>query len=210
VNVRFVVTKPASKQKTFSVRLPIVVGRSEEAKFRVQQDRVSRKHCEFFAQDGGVYLRDLGSTNGTFLNGELIETSAKVPLEPGALVRVGSLEFRVEFAAPEAATPAPVVEEIASDRTVGLAHAADSEHLKIEHADEPSVEAPAVITAERPVSADEPPIVEAQDAEPSALEGAADEPAPLADGGFGFLAGDGDAREATDDDQLGDFLKGLP
>lgn len=220
MNVRFVVTKPASKATTFPVRLPLLVGRSEEAKFRIQQDRVSRKHCEFFEQDGGVYLRDLGSTNGTFLNGELIETSAKVPLEPGAIVQVGSLEFRVEFdAAGPAAVSQPAVKEAEGDKTVGVAHAADSEHLKIEHAaEEPAVEPPAILTAERPASADESPIVEVA-AEPASepvpeepfpmVETDSKESAPLADDAFGFLAGADDAKAGPDDDQLGDFLKGL-
>ncbi|MFM8378133.1 MAG: FHA domain-containing protein [Planctomycetia bacterium] len=221
MNVRFVVTKPASKATTFPVRLPLLVGRSEEAKFRIQQDRVSRKHCEFFEQDGGVYLRDLGSTNGTFLNGELLETSAKVPLEPGAVVKVGSLEFRVEFDAAEPATPVQAVEEAEGDKTVGVAEAADSEHLQIEHApeplQEPAEELPPILTAERPATADEAPGIEVA-AEPAAAEEvfvpagtepAAGEPAPLADDAFGFLAGDDEAKAAPDDDQLGDFLKGL-
>jgi predicted component of type VI protein secretion system len=212
VNVRFVVTKPASKATTFRVQLPLLVGRSEEAKFRIQQDRVSRKHCEFFEQEGGVYLRDLGSTNGTFLNGELIETSAKVPLEPGAVVKIGSLEFRVEFdAAGPASVAPPAVEEAEADKTVGVAAAADSEHLQIEHAADPvqapaeeaADESPAILTAERPATVDEAPGIEV------AAEAAVAEAAPLADDAFGFLAGDNEAKPAPDDEQLGDFLKGL-
>jgi len=203
VNVRFVVTKPASKATTFPVRLPLLVGRSEEAKFRIQQDRVSRKHCEFFEQDGGVYLRDLGSTNGTFLNGELIETSAKVPLEPGAIVKVGSLEFRVEFeAAGKAPAPQPVVDHSESDKTVGVAHADDSEHLRFEHESEP-VREPAEAEAEEP---GQEPAGESVEDSPAIIT--AEMPVP-ADEAFGFLAGDNDPKPAPDDDQLGDFLKGL-
>lgn len=223
MNVRFVVTKPASKVKTFPVRLPIVVGRSEEAKFRIQQDRVSRKHCEFFEQDGRVYLRDLGSTNGTLLDGELIETSAKIPLESGGVVRVGSLEFRVEFDTSTASAPnRPAAEiDVASDVTVGIAQAADSERLQIDHApEEPSPDMPAIVTAERPARADEIPHVEvASDAAPTAEPEAAvpvvgeeaDEkqaPAPD-DDAFGFLGAAKEAGPSSNDDQLGDFLKGL-
>jgi len=214
VNVRFVVTKPAAKAKTFPVRLPILVGRGEEAKFRIQQDRVSRKHCEFFEQDGHVYLRDLGSTNGTLLDGELVETSVKVPLESGAIVKVGSLEFRVEFDSSTATAPArPVADvDVVSDLTVGMAQAADSERLQIEHAvEEPSPEAPVVLTAERPAHADEPPSVEvAEEVAPAAEPEAPPEPeAPQADDAFGFLAGGSESKPAADDDQIGDFLKGL-
>lgn len=214
MNVRFVVTKPAAKAKTFPIRLPIVVGRSEEAKFRIQQDRVSRKHCEFFEQEGRVYLRDLGSTNGTLLDGELVETSVKIPLESGAVVQVGSLAFRVEFDTSTATTPLqPAVDvDVVSDLTVNAAQAADSERLQIDHAaEEPSPEVPAILTAERPAHTDEPPSVEVSaDAAPTAEPEATAEPAAQpADDAFGFLAGADESKPAADDDQLGDFLKGL-
>lgn len=214
MNVRFVVTKPAAKAKTFPVRLPILVGRSEEAKFRIQQDRVSRKHCEFFEQDGRVYLRDLGSTNGTLLDGELVETSVKIPLESGAVVKVGSLEFRVEFDSSTAIAPLrPAADvEVISDLTVGMAQAADSERLQVEHAvEEPIPDVPAVLTAERPAHADEPPSVEVvEEAAPAGEPEATHEPeVPQADDAFGFLAGGEEPKPSADDDQLGDFLKGL-
>lgn len=205
MNVQFVVTRPASKARTFVVRLPLLVGRGEEAKFRIQQDRVSRKHCEFFEQDGRVYLRDLGSTNGTFLNGELIETSTKIPLEPGVLVKVGSLEFRIEFAADGSAPPPqPAPEAADGDKTVDLADAADSAPLWVEHeTPEPAEPPPVILTAERPVTADDVPRIEV------AADAAAEEAAPVADDAFGFLGRENPAASPDDDDQLGDFLKGL-
>ena len=214
MNVRFVVTKPAAKAKTFQVRLPILVGRSEEVKFRIQQDRVSRKHCEFFEQEGRVYLRDLGSTNGTQLDGQLVETSVKIPLESGAVVQVGSLAFRVEFDTLTATMPSrPAADvDVVADLTVGVAQAADSERLQIEHAaEEPSLDVPAILTAERPAHTDEPPSVEvAEDAAPSAEpEATADPEAQQSDESFGFLAGGEESKPVADDDQLGDFLKGL-
>ena len=135
MNVRFVVVAPESKQGTFNVRLPIVVGRSEEAKFRIQQDRVSRKHCEFFEKEGELFVRDLGSTNGTFLDDEQIPLSTKTPVRSGAVVRVGSLAFRVEYgAAAEAdASASRAGQRPAGDKTVNLKLAADSERLQVEH-----------------------------------------------------------------------------
>lgn len=214
MNVRFVVVRPESKRKTFSVRLPITIGRSEEAKFRIQQDRVSRRHCEIFEQDGSVYLRDLGSTNGTFLNGELVAASTRHPLEPGVLVRVGSLEFRVEFEAAGAAVAAPVA--VAADEpTVSVAKAADSVHLEVEHVEEPlqavepAVAEPAVAEAEPPAEGLDFLTVERPAVAQEAIEiEAPGEAAGPADEAFGFLGGEGKpAREADDD--LGDFLKGL-
>jgi diguanylate cyclase (GGDEF)-like protein len=47
-----------------------VVGRSPEAQIRLRDDGISRAHAELLVEDGRVRVRDLGSTNGTFLNGE--------------------------------------------------------------------------------------------------------------------------------------------
>jgi predicted component of type VI protein secretion system len=95
--VRFHVLSPRSKQRSFSARLPLLLGRGEEANFRIQHDLVSRRHCEFFARDGRVFLHDLGSTNGTFLDDEQVPVSTKTAVPPGAVVRVGGLSFRVDY-----------------------------------------------------------------------------------------------------------------
>jgi GGDEF domain-containing protein len=50
-----------------------VVGRSPEAQIRLRDDGISRAHLELRVEDGRVLLRDLGSRNGTFLNGERAE-----------------------------------------------------------------------------------------------------------------------------------------
>ena len=104
--VRFHIVAPLSKKRSFSVRLPILLGRGEDAKFRIQHDLVSRRHCEFFAAEGTVFVRDLGSTNGTFLNDEQVPASVKTPVPHAALVRVGGLSFRVEYAQAGAAAAA--------------------------------------------------------------------------------------------------------
>ena len=95
--VRFVVVEPESKKGCHMVRLPLLVGRSREAKFRIQQERVSRRHCQFTAEDGVVFVRDLGSTNGTHLEGTVVPVDHPLRVPPGALVRVGSIGFLVEY-----------------------------------------------------------------------------------------------------------------
>jgi pSer/pThr/pTyr-binding forkhead associated (FHA) protein len=95
--VRFVVVEPESKKGCHTVRLPLVVGRSREAKFRIQQERVSRRHCQFTAEDGVVFVRDLGSTNGTHLEGTVVPADHPLRVPPGGLVRVGSIGFLVEY-----------------------------------------------------------------------------------------------------------------
>ena len=242
MNVLFVVIAPKSKEGTFTVRLPVVVGRSEEAKFRIQQDRVSRKHCEFFATDGEVFIRDLGSTNGTFLDDEQVETSRKRRVSSGAVIRVGSLAFRVEYPA-EPGTQTVVARQAdhdASDVTVGVKQTGDSEHLQVEHAVESVVDSdvPAQTLPEDGFQPDTENAAEAEDAvaeESAAVDVPAANPEHKKDAstkkpagkGFDFLAAEpvaeaaaeespawpGEAAAAddgpADDEELGDFFKGL-
>ena len=75
MDVHFVIVSPANQKRSVAVRLPILVGRADEAKFRIQQDSVSRRHCEFYLEDEAVFVRDLGSTNGTLLDDEQISAT---------------------------------------------------------------------------------------------------------------------------------------
>ena len=56
-------------------------------------DRVSARHAQLRVQDGRVLLEDLGSTNGTVLNGVAIH--AAHPIADGDLVRLGGTEVRI-------------------------------------------------------------------------------------------------------------------
>ena len=99
-----------------------LIGREEDCHLRPNSDLVSRHHCVFITDDYGVRLRDLGSTNGTFIDGERLRGAQ--PLEDGAKVECGGLTFKVELATEEvAAEPAdaPVVIDAAEapgDETV--------------------------------------------------------------------------------------------
>ncbi len=80
-------------EKTFRV-LPggvRTIGRAAGADFIVDAALVSRVHCRVTAlPDGGLELRDLDSTNGTFVNGERIETAR---LASGDRIQVGRVEL---------------------------------------------------------------------------------------------------------------------
>lgn len=66
--------------------LPIVVGRSPAAGLSIRDPRISRMHCELLSIDGALAVRDLESTNGTFVNDRRV---AKALLKPGDRVQVG-------------------------------------------------------------------------------------------------------------------------
>jgi hypothetical protein len=71
----------------------VVVGRAEDAQIRVGSTDVSRHHCELLPTAHGVLVNDLGSANGTLVNGEAIST--EFLLAPGNTLTVGPMIFRL-------------------------------------------------------------------------------------------------------------------
>ncbi len=67
------------------------IGRSEDARVVLSSSRVSKLHCTILVTEGELTLRDEGSTNGTFINGEMVQRKA---LQPGDRITVG--EFILE------------------------------------------------------------------------------------------------------------------
>ncbi|HZI33066.1 MAG TPA: FHA domain-containing protein, partial [Candidatus Binatia bacterium] len=51
------------------------LGRSDDADFKIADGSVSSSHCTFLVANGDVTIQDLGSTNGTFINGRSIQTA---------------------------------------------------------------------------------------------------------------------------------------
>jgi hypothetical protein len=72
----------------------IVLGRGDRAEIRLQDPFASSRHARVYEQGNIMVIEDLGSTNGTYLNEELLETPR--PLHPGDRVRIGDSEFAFE------------------------------------------------------------------------------------------------------------------
>jgi len=79
--------------KTYRYGRRVLVGRSSGADLRIEDDRVSRLHARVEMRDDGVYVEDLGSRNGTELNGERVE-SAKLRVDDEVTVGPATLIFR--------------------------------------------------------------------------------------------------------------------
>ena len=82
-----------AKEGLVSLRLPTVIGRSAEATIKVRSSRVSRSHCVLFSKGESVWVRDLGSSNGTFVNGRRLDDPCE--LRVGDLLKVGAVELEV-------------------------------------------------------------------------------------------------------------------
>ena len=71
-------------------KLPFTIGRSETADHTVYSGKVSKEHVTIEVADGRYVVRDLESTNGTFVNGERASTHF---LEDGDILHVAHIEF---------------------------------------------------------------------------------------------------------------------
>jgi pSer/pThr/pTyr-binding forkhead associated (FHA) protein len=70
-----------------------LIGRADGCTLRLNHEAISRKHCLFVLHDDKVTLRDMGSRNGTYLNGERLKN--EVQLATGDELRIGPLLFEV-------------------------------------------------------------------------------------------------------------------
>ncbi len=76
---------------TFDQRDTIRIGAADENDLVIRDDTVSRHHCEIFLESGQYMVRDLGSTNGTFVNRVRIREAW---LKPGCALTLGTTEMR--------------------------------------------------------------------------------------------------------------------
>jgi hypothetical protein len=72
----------------------VVLGRGETAEIRLGDPFASSRHARVYEQGRILVVEDLGSTNGTYLNEELLDGPR--PLHPGDRVRIGDSEFSFE------------------------------------------------------------------------------------------------------------------
>jgi hypothetical protein len=114
MEARLILLDPPAARREVKLSLPATIGRSRDAKIKLVHGQVSRVHCEFFERDGVLHVRDLGSTNGTYVGDERVGESA-VP--PGETVIIGAVKFRAEYEpAEDAVIPAVVMEPTATIR----------------------------------------------------------------------------------------------
>jgi pSer/pThr/pTyr-binding forkhead associated (FHA) protein len=111
MQVVLVMFRSDGERRSFSVvRNMTVIGRREDCDLRIPVGDVSRKHCRLVRTDDGIRIEDLGSSNGTYVNGQRIQESE---LNAGDQVGVGPVQFVVQIngmpADDEIAAPAAAV-----------------------------------------------------------------------------------------------------
>jgi pSer/pThr/pTyr-binding forkhead associated (FHA) protein len=92
------------------------IGRVEDNAFQIPEPSVSSHHCEVLLKGEDVLVKDLNSTNGTYINGQKVSESA---LKPGQVLRLGQIEMRLETDTP-AAAPKKLDQTLVMQRGVNL------------------------------------------------------------------------------------------
>lgn len=125
MDVNLILFKKNGSQKVIPLPSKVtIIGRRQDCDLRIPLMPISRRHCQLILNNESLKIRDLGSRNGTFLNGQRIEeASAKA----GDNITIGPLTFAVqingqpkEFAPPgPASKAAPVAQKPPFDSAQG-------------------------------------------------------------------------------------------
>jgi len=92
IEAKLIVVEGATEAE-ISLKLPTIVGRSGEAALKVRTSVVSREHCRLYEKKGTLFVEDLNSSNGTFVNEEKIADPTKI--ETGDFLTVGPVTLEV-------------------------------------------------------------------------------------------------------------------
>jgi EAL domain-containing protein (putative c-di-GMP-specific phosphodiesterase class I)/pSer/pThr/pTyr-binding forkhead associated (FHA) protein len=118
------VTNDGQLRRVTIGRLPFRIGRLQGLELTLPADSLSKNHAEIFADGDVLRIRDLGSRNGTFVNGESIVESE---IHEGDILHFAEFEFRLDASAVEA--PALLSQEEESATTVSLGRRRLSDHF---------------------------------------------------------------------------------
>ena len=95
LGIKLVIVGGGTEGDEFRPSLPAVLGRSREATLPLPHPLVSRRHCELIEKDDLLFVRDLGSTNGTFVGSERVDSDMLIG--HGALLTIGTVTLRAFY-----------------------------------------------------------------------------------------------------------------
>jgi len=136
MGVVMVMFRADGQRRSFSVtRDMTVIGRREDCDLRIPLSDVSRKHCRMILNGDAIKVEDLGSSNGTYVNGERVQ---QAELTPGDTLQVGPVVFVVQvdgFPADEDLNPVTVA-TAAGAAAAGAGAEGDEEPVDLEAAED--------------------------------------------------------------------------
>lgn len=94
MDITLVVVGGKTNASEVHLSLPTVIGRGPKCQLQLPLPLVSRRHCELFEKEGKLFVRDLGSMNGTYVGSDRI-TEIELPHE--GLLTIGAVTFRALY-----------------------------------------------------------------------------------------------------------------
>jgi hypothetical protein len=102
---KLVILNQGMTGRTFDLNVErTTVGRVEDNTFQIADASVSSHHAEIILRGSDVVIKDIGSTNGTFIGGEKITETV---LKPGQILKFGQVELRIDDGSPIIASTTP-------------------------------------------------------------------------------------------------------
>lgn len=102
---RLVLLSEGFAGRTYELKVDTTtVGRVSDNTFEIPDSSVSSHHAEILLRGNSVVIKDLNSTNGSFINGEKI---TEAELKPGQILKLGTIEMRLEGAEGQSTPAAP-------------------------------------------------------------------------------------------------------
>ena len=96
LDAKLVIVAGADSALEYKLHLPATLGRSRENDVELPHPLISRRHCELVELNGRLFVRDLGSLNGTFVGNKPTEDLTEIA--PGQLLTIGTVTFRAIYA----------------------------------------------------------------------------------------------------------------
>ncbi len=79
-------------RKYYLTDLPLIIGRANNCAVFLEGESISRQHAQIIKKQGVLYLEDLGSTNGTYVNEKLV---SQIQLHHGDVIKIGRVIFKL-------------------------------------------------------------------------------------------------------------------
>jgi len=94
MTVTLILVRGDGRQSEIPLKGRAIIGRQTDCQIRIPSSGISRHHCELTLADGKVLLRDMGSSNGTYVNRQKVQ---QAQLSAGDLIGLGDLVFAVRI-----------------------------------------------------------------------------------------------------------------
>jgi len=97
MKIRLSLQNGSKKLKSMTLTKTTLVGRSADCDLKLKSDLVSRHHCRIVLTESVALVHDLGSSNGTFIDGNRVTPKRDTKLLPGCVLSIADVSFRIDY-----------------------------------------------------------------------------------------------------------------